>query len=180
MKKIATKAPKTPAQAKTAPITEKPLTPKAVAPAKVVPVPAPKVAVAAAAPAAKAKAKATAKKPVAQPAPIAEAPVVVAPAPDAPAAPAIKAPSPEVLASTTISAQIDIGFGNQLFVRGEGGGLSWDKGIAMDNVSADRWQLVLSGSSPVIFKFLLNDLSWSLGDDYTAAPGSTVAFAPLF
>jgi hypothetical protein len=29
---------------------------------------------------------------------------------------------------TTIEAKIDVGFGNNLFVRGEGPGLSWEKG----------------------------------------------------
>ncbi|MFA5265904.1 MAG: hypothetical protein WC378_18950 [Opitutaceae bacterium] len=93
----------------------------------------------------------------------------------------MKAPAVEVVADTIVVAQLDIGFGNQLFIRGEGAGLNWEKGLLMDNVSADRWQIVLKGATaPLVFKFLINDVTWSIGDDYVVSPGSTLALAPLF
>jgi hypothetical protein len=83
--------------------------------------------------------------------------------------------------TTTITAKIDIGFGNILFVRGEGAGLSWDQGIPMTNVGRDAWQLALGESSrPLAFKFLINDVTWSTGADFTLAPGSTGTFTPTF
>lgn len=82
---------------------------------------------------------------------------------------------------TTISANTDVGFGNALFVRGEGAGLSWDKGLRMECVANDRWSLALGDSSrPFVFKFLVNDDVWSLGDDYTVAPGTSVTLTPSF
>ena len=98
----------------------------------------------------------------------------------APAAPAVKKTAPKTIA-TTLSAHLDIGFGNTLYVRGEGPGLSWEKGVIMECVADDRWSLVLRESArPVVFKFLLNDEVWNVGDDYTAKPGSSVVFTPLF
>jgi len=95
-------------------------------------------------------------------------------------APAVKA-APSSLATTKIVAQIDVGFGNTLYIRGEGPGLSWEKGVPLDCVADDQWTLSLSETSrPVVFKFLINDLTWSLGEDYVAQPGSSVTLAPTF
>ena len=108
------------------------------------------------------------------------------PAPVAkPAKPVLKKTSVKAVASrsvkTTITAQIDIGFGNALYIRGEGPGLSWDRGTLMDCVSDDQWQIVLAESArPIVFKFLVNDLSWSAGADFSAKPGSTLALTPTF
>lgn len=98
----------------------------------------------------------------------------------APAAPAVRKTAPKAV-DTTISARIDIGFGNSLFVRGEGPGLSWDKGVLMECTGDDRWTLRLSESArPLVFKFLRNDEVWSTGEDFTAKPGATVVFVPVF
>lgn len=97
--------------------------------------------------------------------------------------PAIKASAVETVPPTTIVAQLDVGFGNQLFIRGEGPGLSWEKGVPLENLAADRWQIVLEGvGAPVTFKFLVNDdpTKWSLGEDYVVSPGSTLALVPAF
>ena len=82
---------------------------------------------------------------------------------------------------TTISAQIDVGFGNSLYVRGEGPGLSWDAGVPMECVADNLWRLTLGSSSGgLTFKFLVNDLTWSVGADYTAENGTSVSFTPEF
>lgn len=98
---------------------------------------------------------------------------------------AIKKPTVKAIATrpmtTTITAQIDIGFGNVLYIRGEGPGLSWDRGLLMNCLADNQWQIVLRESArPIVFKFLVNDLSWSAGEDYTTAPGATVVLAPTF
>lgn len=101
----------------------------------------------------------------------------------APAAAPVTAPAParSSPASTKITAKIDIGFGNTLFVRGDGPGLSWDRGVAMDCVNDDTWSIVLpAGDYEVIFKFLVNDLSWSVGGDYVIASGKSVELTPAF
>jgi hypothetical protein len=82
---------------------------------------------------------------------------------------------------TVITAKIDIGFGNRLFLRGEGPGLSWEKGAALDCVADDRWVFSVKGAAqPIAFKFLLNDESWSVGDDFVVEPGASLAVTPLF
>ena len=98
------------------------------------------------------------------------------------AAPAKKRPSvTSEPPATFISAKIDIGFGNHLYLRGEGPGLSWDHGIAMDCVGANLWtSTVKNATIPVVFKVLVNDLSWCSGADFIAEPGQSVTVAPVF
>jgi hypothetical protein len=40
--------------------------------------------------------------------------------------------------------------------------------------------LTLPTHGPVVFKLLVNDLSWSLGENFEAAPGEAVLVAPRF
>ena len=83
--------------------------------------------------------------------------------------------------ATTITAKIDIGFGNLLYLRGEGPGLSWDKGIVMACVCDNEWQSVVAESArPISFKFLVNDLTWNVGEDFAARPGANVVLEPTF
>lgn len=102
------------------------------------------------------------------------------PVPDVPAAPA--APTPEATpAETTVIAQIDVGFGNQLYLRGDGPGLSWERGVLMTCLRDDQWTYRIGGATrPITFKFLLNDVTWSTGPDYTVAPGASVVVTPTF
>jgi hypothetical protein len=87
-------------------------------------------------------------------------------------------PKPDV---TTITARIDTGFGNALYVRGDGPGLSWDNGVPMTCISSDEWQLTLPESSRAInFKVLINDTTWSNGTDFTVAAGDRVTITPAF
>jgi hypothetical protein len=82
---------------------------------------------------------------------------------------------------TVIKAKIDVGFGNALYVRGQGGDLSWDKGVLLSNVSADEWTIsVREVKGPVLFKFLINDETWSVGEDYEVAAGTTAVLTPSF
>jgi len=83
---------------------------------------------------------------------------------------------------TTIEAFIDVGFGNRLTLRGEGAGLSWERGLTMNCLGNAEWVITLEGSAeaPLAFKFLLNDERWSVGENYTLAPGKTGAFTPEF
>ena len=91
-----------------------------------------------------------------------------------------KAAKPTRTAATTIEAHIDVGFGNQLFVRGQGAGLSWDKGMPLKNVDAGTWQWSAEASDKLTFKLLLNDAVWAQGADVIAAPGQKVEITPNF
>lgn len=123
--------------------------------------------------------------PVKSVAPVAKPAAKKKPAATEPAKPAVVAPAVKPVATkpvvTTITAQIDIGFGNALYIRGEGPGLSWDEGLLMNCVSDDQWQIALGESvRPIVFKFLVNDLSWSAGEDYSVASGASVTLQPTF
>ncbi len=102
---------------------------------------------------------------------------VAAPAPAAPVA-AIPVAVPP--AAVTVAATIDVGFGNTLFIRGQGAGLNWSSGVAMRCEADDRWSITLPTHGPVVFKLLVNDLSWSQGENYQALPGEAVSVSPSF
>jgi hypothetical protein len=83
--------------------------------------------------------------------------------------------------ATIIFAKIDIGFGNHLYIRGEGPDMSWDHGVAMDCVGTGLWTVsVKNAVTPVVFKLLVNDLSWSTGPDFVAQPGQSLTIDPSF
>jgi hypothetical protein len=81
---------------------------------------------------------------------------------------------------TTIEAKIDVGFGNNLFVRGEGPGLSWDHGTLLKCVDGQTWQFATEASDPLKFKLLLNDSVWMAGEDQVVPPGKRVEITPSF
>jgi hypothetical protein len=83
--------------------------------------------------------------------------------------------------ATFISAKVDIGFGNHLYLRGSAPGLSWDRGVAMDCIAADIWTASLKNvKEPVSFKLLINDTTWCGGNDYVVEPGQSVTVTPSF
>jgi hypothetical protein len=95
-------------------------------------------------------------------------------------APRIKASAPQPVV-TVITAHIDIGFGNALYLRGEGAGLSWDTGQRLVCVDGTSWTIALPETAkPVVYKFLINDSSWSTGPDYVATPGARISVTPSF
>ena len=101
-------------------------------------------------------------------------------APAKKAAPAVKA-GPTKSVVTVIGANIDIGFGNLLYIRGEGAGLSWDAGLPMECVKGDVWSISLPETSKsIVYKLLINDLTWSAGPDYVVVPGKKTTVTPIF
>ena len=124
-----------------------------------------------------AKPSAPAAKPVA-PASKPAAPVAIA----APvSAPAVVRPAVVPTSITTISAQVDVGFGNTLYIRGSGGGLSWSVGLPMTCVAADLWRISLDAArQDIAFKVLVNDLTWNTGPDFAVAAGTNVTVKPGF
>jgi len=95
-------------------------------------------------------------------------------------APVVKAASAKS-ASTEITAVINVGFGNALFLRGEGPGLSWDVGFPLNCVSDETWSVSFPATGKAItYKLLINDTTWSTCSDYVAASGSKVTVEPTF
>jgi hypothetical protein len=123
-------------------------------------------------------------KPAARSEPAERAKSAVKPAAKAPAKKAASPAKNKAAAeppATFISAQIDIGFGNHLTLRGEGPGLSWDHGVVMDNVGQNLWTASVKGATqPVVFKVLVNDLTWNTGNDYVVEAGQSITVYPTF
>lgn len=80
----------------------------------------------------------------------------------------------------TIEARIDVGFGNTLYLRGEGLGLSWTRGIPLTCVDGKTWKWTGETSEQLKFKLLLNDQVWSQGEDIVAIPGQKLEICPAF
>lgn len=60
--------------------------------------------------------------------------------------------------ATRLIATSYIGIGNRLFIRGEGPGLSWDKGVPLQFVSIGKWRWETNeANGPIRFKLLKND-----------------------
>jgi hypothetical protein len=110
-----------------------------------------------------------------------KAPVAKKAAPAKKAAVAKKTSQPTKTPVTQIIARVDIGYGNELFIRGEGAGLSWDKGTALQCVGANEWAFsTKAAKTGVVFKFLINDSHWADGEDVTVPAGGTSITAPSF
>ncbi|MDR1497107.1 MAG: hypothetical protein LBS59_01650 [Puniceicoccales bacterium] len=94
------------------------------------------------------------------------------------APPEKKVPLPRV---TTIVANIDVGWGNQVFLRGEGGGLSWDYGVPMTCRDNNEWVWVSAvNESSFVFKFVLNDIFWEQSENRSVNGGEVFTTIPLF
>lgn len=119
--------------------------------------------------------------PATSPTKSAPVPASAAPTP-APVKSATPAASPVITAAApvTIEAKIDVGFGNNLFVRGQGEGLSWERGIPLENVDSQTWRLTVPAKEKLQFKLLLNDTVWAKGDDLVATPGNKIEVTPAF
>jgi hypothetical protein len=75
---------------------------------------------------------------------------------------------------TVVVANVDVGFGNMLYLRGDAPGLSWKKGVPMDCESANSWSITMSGVKDAFeFKVLINDIHWAIGGNNLAKPGAT-------
>lgn len=100
--------------------------------------------------------------------------------PQKPVAKKKAAPARKTL-KTSIVAYVDVGFGNTLYIRGNGAGLSWEKGVPLKNVSATEWTFnTTRASGTVEFKFLINDQIWAEGDDLQIKAGSKSISSPQF
>jgi len=83
-------------------------------------------------------------------------------------------------AVTTIDVKVDVGFGNAVYLRGQGSGLTWEHGVPLACVDGGTWRWSQSVSSPVTFKVLINDQVWAAGNDLVVAPGQKLEVAPRF
>lgn len=83
--------------------------------------------------------------------------------------------------NTKITVKFDAGFPNNLFIRGRGADLNWDKGIPLKNVRADEW--VWETDRPFTaceFKILINDERYEAGENHVVQCGAQVIYTPRF
>lgn len=121
-------------------------------------------------------------KPASEPPPDAPNELVAEPAGDPPAPddfsqvpPEDKKPAsaPSADGYTRLTVVSYVGIGNKLFLRGEGPGLSWDKGVPLKFVSIGRWRWeTADASAPLTCKVYLNDRTESPGGTIILSPGA--------
>jgi len=74
-----------------------------------------------------------------------------------------------------------IGIGNKLYIRGDGPGLSWDKGVPMKFVSIGKWGWSSDeATGPVACKLYKNDETAALSGEVFLEPGQHVEVTALF
>jgi hypothetical protein len=82
---------------------------------------------------------------------------------------------------TVVEAKINVGLGNQLFIRGQGDGLSWFEGVPLNCVDATTWVWsTRQAKEKVVFKLLLNDQVWAKGEDVVVDAGRKIEVVPFF
>lgn len=82
---------------------------------------------------------------------------------------------------TKVKVKYNAGFGNNLFIRGEGAGLSWEKGVPMKNVATDRWEWETNHPfDKCLFKILINDVRYEKGENHQVFLAKTIEIAPRF
>ena len=104
--------------------------------------------------------------------------------PDTPAEPASAAPAEPSVSSdgaTRLLATAYIGIGNKLFIRGDGPGLSWDKGVPMQFVSIGKWGWATDDATgPIACKLYKNDETAALSGEIFLEPGKHVEITAIF
>lgn len=81
---------------------------------------------------------------------------------------------------TVIDVKLDVGFGNAVFLRGQGAGLNWERGVPLACVDGKTWRWSQKLKDPITFKLLINDKVWATGADVTVTPGQKLELAPAF
>lgn len=83
--------------------------------------------------------------------------------------------------ASTLIAQVLIGIGNKPYVRGEGAGLSQEKGVPMEFLEIGKWQWTAPDSSdPVTCYIYKNDEVMAEGEPIVLEPGQRRAVSPKF
>ena len=83
---------------------------------------------------------------------------------DLSASAAVSAPAP--ICKTQVIIRCEVSAGRALFIRGEGAGLSWDKGVLLQRgTEPNTWlfELPAGQQQPVQYKLLLDDHQWGTG-----------------
>ena len=86
-------------------------------------------------------------------------------------------------ATTTVYAKHDIGWGNEMYIRGDTHPLNWNSGIKMTNVSSDTWMwqtTEIPEGQKFECKVLINDNHWATNSNWWVYGGQTIDIFPNF
>jgi hypothetical protein len=82
---------------------------------------------------------------------------------------------------TSITATAYVGIGNKLYLRGEGAGLSWEKGTPLQFLAIGKWGWSTSAADqPISCHLYKNDEEPALDGKVTVQPGDKVELSPRF
>jgi len=82
---------------------------------------------------------------------------------------------------TRVLVKYNVGFKNNLYIRGHGGGLNWNKGVMLKNVGPDEW--IWEPATPIAdceFKVLINDQKYEMGENHHISGGKLFQYTPKF
>lgn len=86
--------------------------------------------------------------------------------------PSAQLPLPPLVKPTEIAIQCQVPFGHNLFIRGSGNPLNWDKGIPLIQIDEQTW--IFRSSVPLNdmeYKFLFDDEIWETGSNHKISQG---------
>ncbi len=79
------------------------------------------------------------------------------------------------------AVNLDLGCDNAIFIRGQGGGLSWDRGQPLTLVDAQTWVWSPDDRKDKLeFQLLLDDEVWERGQKHVLEPGDSIELTPDF
>jgi hypothetical protein len=82
---------------------------------------------------------------------------------------------------TKVTVLCDAGFPNNLFIRGHGANLNWEKGQLLKNVSKNEWVWETDTcTTHCEFKILINDCHYEKGENHHLKAGNCMHFIPHF
>jgi len=121
-------------------------------------------------------------EPAVEPAAAEAPPVAAASEPDLSSESPVKAESAASSdGATRLLVTAYIGIGNKLFIRGDGPGLSWEKGVPMQFVSIGKWGWASHDvATPIACKLYKNDETAALSGEIFLEPGKHVELTALF
>lgn len=92
-----------------------------------------------------------------------------------------EADSKTVCSKSRITIKYDVGFSNQLYIRGKGANLSWEKGQILKNIKSDEWTWETDDPfTQCEFKVLINDQVYENGDNHQLKSGDCLSLIPNF
>lgn len=83
---------------------------------------------------------------------------------------------------TGVVAEVFIGIGNKPYLRGDGAGLNWETGVAMDFEEIGKWIWIapVDTQEPFEIQLFRNDEDADRSGKYTVTPGQRLAISPVF